>query len=269
MPPSPHTNGRQRPRWIGFDMDECIGSVMPLFHFVEEAPSARVKEILVAHILASELRGETWLLRPALLQLLSALWVAYLEKQITGCFILSNNGSEALIEFVCELLNAYIEHAMRLAARPRVFVFGAGLYHPCREDAGTAVSAVAAAPKDLRTIARLLDAHGFHAMPLRKDILFYDDARHVLQTEIPNYMQVRPYLHYTPYTRLRAVLRPLRDMYGVKWESICAASRRDQHADIKDHGVYELEPQRAIESLRDYDILYSALAQFLAAANAD
>lgn len=252
MPPSPHA--RQRSRWVGFDMDECIGSVMPLYHFVENAASARVKEILVQHVLVAELSGETWLFRPALLQMLSVLWIAYLEKQIAGCFILSNNASDALIAFVCEVLNAYIEQTLRLSARPHVFVFGAGLHHPVRDGSEK---------KDVRCIAQLLEAHGFTTMPLRKDILFYDDMRHVLQTEIPHYVQVRPYIHYTPYARLRAVLRPLRDLYGTKWESICAASRRDQHADIRDHGIYELEPQRGIDSLRDYEILYSALSEFL------
>jgi hypothetical protein len=235
-------------------MDECIGSVMPLYHFVENAASARVKEILVQHVLVAELSGETWLFRPALLQMLSVLWIAYLEKQIAGCFILSNNASDALIAFVCEVLNAYIEQTLRLSARPHVFVFGAGLHHPVRDGSEK---------KDVRCIAQLLEAHGFTTMPLRKDILFYDDMRHVLQTEIPHYVQVRPYIHYTPYARLRAVLRPLRDLYGTKWESICAASRRDQHADIRDHGIYELEPQRGIDSLRDYEILYSALSEFL------
>lgn len=261
MPPSPHAHLRSR--WIGFDMDECIGCVMPLFHFVEQAPSARVKDYMIRHILAAELSGETWLFRPALLQLLSAVWIAYLEKQITGCFILSNNGSEELIAFVCETLNAYIEQTQRLAARPRVFVFGAGLYNPARSDGVAAAAAADAGKKDLRCIARLLEAHGFTSAPLRKDILFYDDMRHVLQSEIPNYIHVRPYVHYTPYARLRAVLRPLREMFGAKWESVCAASRRDQHADMREHGIYELEPQRGIDSLRDYEILYSGLAQFL------
>ena len=188
-------------RWVGFDMDECIGSVMPLFYFVESMDLADMLRVADA-LIVSEERGATWLIRPALREILLLLGRTYFAKQIQGAFILSNNSSELLVNFIAVLLNRWIRHLFQLAEDPLVFVMGISASSSVRLALGEEMTYV----KSFDVVQHCLGSYGFPPCSSPSDLLFFDDQPHVLAGEIPHYCRVRAYHNQTPVWRLQEVL---------------------------------------------------------------
>lgn len=188
-------------RWVGFDMDECIGSVMPLFYFVESMDLADMLRIADA-LIVSEERGVTWLIRPALREILLLLGRTYFAKQIQGAFILSNNGSELLVNFMAVLLNRWIRYLFQLSEDPLVFVMGVSASSSVRLALGDKMTYV----KSFDVVQHCLGSYGFPPCSSPSDLLFFDDQPHVLANEIPHYCRVRAYHNQTPVWRVQEVL---------------------------------------------------------------
>ena len=173
-------------KWIGFDMGECLGSVMPLYAFVSN--DAVPKAAMLPLLYASEIEGRTWIVRPAVYSILPLIGQAYLRDTLRGCFILSNNGSQELVEFLCEYLNYVVSEFVGVRAEP--FRFGVWFDAPSRL-AGSEV-------KDMATVQAAMAYYGYEPITDARDLLFFDDLEHVLSGEIPHYVRVPPYFHYTP-----------------------------------------------------------------------
>jgi len=188
-------------RWIGFDMDECVGSVMPLFHFVETIEIADMRQA-ADQLITSEEAGHTWLIRPAMKQVLALLGRAYLGRQIQGAFILSNNSSELLVNFLAMLFNRWIQRIFQRSEEPLLFVMGISASTPVRLALGADMRYI----KDFRTVQHCLAAHRFPVCSSPDDLLFFDDQSHVLEGEIPHYCRVRAYHNQTPIWRIREAL---------------------------------------------------------------
>ena len=139
----------QRIRWVGFDMDECIGSVMPLYELVSRLPilaseantthsENRIKYEMMQILLESEQARKTWLLRPAMFSALRHLFQAFQLKQIHGAFLLSNNGSMELVSFVACFLNVCIWKLFdRHHTFPTIFKMSMWMYAPVRKPYGS------------------------------------------------------------------------------------------------------------------------------------
>ncbi len=210
-------------RWIGFDMDECVGSFMPLWPYsdfllseMKEPQRQRFFNDLVEKI-ATLSFGDApplWLFRPELHKLLRQIVDAYLLGEIEGCFILSNNGSELLVETVREILNRV---AAKLAAdskvggktvrkREKLFKIGWSRYALCRKNSIV---------KSWSVIQHCLEVADLPIMSDRSDLLFFDDMDHELQKEIPHYVKVPPYFNYMPFQRVYEYLEPTFDHHGI------------------------------------------------------
>ncbi len=195
-------------RWVGFDMDECLGSFMPIWPFCEVLPNEanlgpedkRAWLRRLAETLAS--RRELWLFRPGLDLLLDMLRSAKERKAIAGCFILTNNGSWEIAEVVRHILNIRSGDA-------GLFVAAWHRYTPCRRKTGSILT------KDLTTVQACLRTSGLPTLHRASDLLFYDDyADHVLADEIPHYTTVSAYTHYTPIALVYKELKPAIDRFG-------------------------------------------------------
>ena len=182
-------------------MDECIGSVMPLYYFVESIDMAKMLEVADA-LIVSEERGATWCIRPALREVLLLVGRAYFAKQIQGAFILSNNSSELLVNFIAVLLNRWIRYLFQLAEDPLVFVMGISASSSVRLALGAEMNYV----KSFDVVQHCLGSYGFPPCSTPSDLLFFDDQPHVLAGEIPHYCRVRAYHNQTPVWRIQEVL---------------------------------------------------------------
>jgi hypothetical protein len=255
-------------RWVGFDMDECIGSLMPLYEFVSELPNhirspsvhATVLSDMADALYVSEVRGHTWLIRPAMMDVLEPLYNALKERRIEGAFIYSNNSSFELVTFVAFLLNVFTQHRLGLSVVPFVFRMAMWNGAPCRKRHGL-----------VKSYEAVQDCLYFAGLPLcssPSDLLFYDDMSHVLQKETPYYLQVQPYFHHTPVSHVIdaiSVIQPR--MSSVKWTTIASSALQMQLHDFKRRdNKYVMTPQPAMDAARDISQYREALSLFLAAA---
>jgi hypothetical protein len=226
-------------KWVGFDMDECLGSFMPLWPFCELIPekmgmsdnecNAYLSAIAQRLANTTDLR----IFRPGLRALLTALVKAKQAKQIAGCFLLTNNGSWELAEVVRQTLNHMAAHELFVVAWDR--------YSPCRD--GTENP-----KKDLVTIQSCLAASGLPTLQSTTDLLFYDDQEHVLESEIPHYVRVAAYIHPTPvdlvYNRLKSILDRQEIPLQVRNEVLKEAHRYERlDRTVKATPVVEISPK--------------------------
>lgn len=202
-------------RWVGFDMDECLGSFMPLWAYVDFLMKKLPKDKHESFQLdiakrISDVNGvRTWLFRPELDKLLIKLEQAYKERKIIGCFILSNNASERLVNTVRMALNYRIE---RLTGNRDAF-FHVGWHRTAKCRGGKET-------KEFKGIQACL--RSAHLPPLNDpdDLLFFDDLEHVLKKEIFHYVQVPPYYHVTPHKRVFEILQSIFTSYGISSETL-------------------------------------------------
>lgn len=254
-----------RMRWVGFDMDECVGSVMPLYSFITRLPvlysEARPEEpteaawtLLQRALVRSELSGKTWLLRPAVINALDVLYKAWRAGKIQGTFLYSNNGSERLVRFVGFLLNGILA-LKRGDKNARLFQMGIHLKAPCRTQGST--------DKTFADIQACLSAHGLPQASSANDLLFFDDLTHVLTREIPHYVQVRPYMNQTSVYSLLEVLDFFRPIVGeTAFKAVFMEAARDQMDDMERDGQKILVPPTVDEMRADSAMFHDAFRRF-------
>jgi hypothetical protein len=159
-----------------------------------------------------------WLLRPDLDPLLAALLQAKQTGKITGCFILTNNGSENITEIVRQMLNFRAQTLMsggKSTVNTPVNLFS--IYwtrgSPCRKKHGVFV-------KSINSIQDCLATAGLPTINRIGDLLFYDDSEHQLSKEIPHYSQVKAYNHYTPVSLIFMEIKGIMERFGIDRQTI-------------------------------------------------
>jgi hypothetical protein len=180
-------------RWIGFDMDECVGSVGPMYTLLTMTKPEHPYDFLLAE---TELLRHTWLFRPIMKKVLRAIWQAHKREQIYGCFIYSNNGSQELVNFVRDTFNMMLKMLYKLPTAPNIFKMAVSYYHVCRSNE----------VKDYDGISRCLKYHKLPLPTSPNDLLFFDDLKHALADEIPHYVQVKPYWNRMPVEMLAGAI---------------------------------------------------------------
>lgn len=199
-------------------MDECLGTLYPLYAYCEELMN-RIQDdetrnqfyIDMIEILSNEIfihkNHNLWIFRPQFEHVLDVLIDAYEYGQITGCFILSNNGSKSLVATAQLLLNAAV--AKKTHHRiTNLFQAAWSANAPCRTNL----------MKSWAVVQKCLEHAGLPTMQDPKtDLLFYDDKVHPsLKKELGlNYIQVTPYFNYTPHQHVFSILKPLFDKYKL------------------------------------------------------
>lgn len=239
-------------KWVGFDMDECIGSVMPLYAFVTKLPKAQ--EAIINALYTSENAKYTWLLRPAFYDTLIMLYHAYKNGTIIGAFIFSNNGSQELVDFMVYYSNIWIAKKLHIREVPSVFKMGVSRGSPLRSP-GSLI-------KSISEIQGALAKKGLPLLTSSNDLIFFDDMVHELSGEIKDYVKVRPYLNLCPLDRVVNALAHLENIVGsIAWSTTVKLAYQYQNED-KD-GRYIKTPPTAIETLQDTLIFHQALLHFL------
>lgn len=191
------TRGGPTTRWIGFDMDECVGQLMPVAQFTSLYDNPKT---LAAMLLPFEICGELWLLRPGFHDVIVAVADAYKRNQIAGAFLYSNNKLEQLVEFARALLNLIARDACGVEP------FRAGFHRRSivRETRN----------KHYADVCNLLHCVDLPVPSSPDDLLYFDDRIHPLATEIPHYVHVSPYTSWTPVEHVIAALgAPLDDAF--------------------------------------------------------
>jgi len=179
-----------RVRWVGFDMDECIGEVMPLWFPVHHIDGTLDWE----HFVESELGLKTHVLNPVFMVVLESIYARYTNKEIEGAFIFSNNGSQELVETLVKVGNIIVQQLYDLDAPPPMFKVGFSAASPCR--AGFVDRKY---EKSFEIIQHCLGASGLRPCSSVEDLLFFDDQVHVLKGELgSHYCQVKPYKSISP-----------------------------------------------------------------------
>jgi hypothetical protein len=210
-----------RPRWVGFDLDECIGSVMPLYAFVKEF--SYNFELLAEDLYNSEATGETWLLRPAIYDALRFLYRGVRAGKIYGAFILSNNSSKELVQFIGYYCNFWIRKKFEDAPSD---VFKMAIHR------GSPLRSPNSLEKSLREIQRALSLARLPLLTNVRDLLFFDDMVHVLTSEIPGYVQVRPYLNTCPVSQIAQAFRQCAFYAGeARWKSLVETALQYEKSD--------------------------------------
>ena len=258
----------ERIRWIGFDMDECIGSVMPLYWLLSNMPGMVLKDnkysvsLVRYHILKTLFQSEssrrTWLMRSSMFPVLHGVFKAYEQNQIQGAFVFSNNGSQELVDFIGLFLNACMWQLFDMNnAKPMIFQMACCSQSPEREGYGYV--------KNFEVIQKSLLQNGLPPCSSKNDLLFFDDSVHELTKEIPNYVQVPAYFHLTDITSFSNALSPLSLYFNsYDWSYIVSQSKHMFERDMaRPDNRYIAKPQPIEESLRDTKVFMNGLNAFL------
>lgn len=249
-------------RWIGFDMDECIGSVMPLYSFVSIIPKItnddNVTIALMQTLFHSELENRTWLIRPALLESLELVHRAYVKKQIYGAFILSNNGSKELVNFVASFLNFCMWKLYdNKGPHSLIFKMTACANTPARKPYDL--------EKNFRVVQLCLAAEGLPLCSSENDLLFFDDLLFPMNDEIKYYVQVPAYLFQTEVNEFLNALQPMKKYFSEsEWHSMVQYNRELNKRDFqRPHNTYKPYRQSLDEIMRDRMIFSNAIETFV------
>jgi hypothetical protein len=212
--------------WVGFDMDECLGEFLSLWPFCEIVTErlfkAQQKEYLSAVARRIEESDQHWLFRPGINAVIEQLVQAQTTGKLYGCFILSNNGSQHVVDCIRQILNL---RAIRMGSRKDLFLTGWSRNSSCRKGD---------MKKSLEEIETCLASEGF---PGVRKLLFFDDMNHVLSREIPDYIQVSAYTYYTPVDLVQHILSPVFQQLRIAPSILQAVMKRAkvmEHADRKD-----------------------------------
>lgn len=240
------------PKWVGFDMDECIGSVMPLYAFVTMMPAAQtmMKECLCV----SENMMRTWLIRPAIYKALEHLYKAHRSGAIYGAFIFSNNGSEELVHFLGDYLNYWMARRFSDPRRPIIFKMAVSRSSPLRTPGSL--------DKSYSEVQRALAGKGLPLCSSQRDLLFFDDMVHILTGEIKDYVQVRPYYNLCPMDNVIGALSACEMIAGpAKWAAIVSRARAFEKTDRSRE--YVSTPPTFEENIMDTKMFNAAFRRFL------
>lgn len=245
-------------RWVGLDMDECIGSVMPIYAFLAEFVNRLGPAVLPTMrsiLIQSELSGKTWLLRPAMVHLLLRLFEVQQEKKIVGVFLFSNNGSESLVTFVRYLLNGLVTYLTDNEEGDNLILMSIHAHHESRP---------ANYIKSYEVIQGCLAAHGLPTLASPHDLLFYDDMPHVLKGETPHYIQVRAYKNVTPIPNLVDAFSFFPNLIGRDaYEAVIKMALKDQAKDHKEFPDSLFHPPTLEETQSDFLQMDTGLRRFL------
>jgi hypothetical protein len=246
------------PKWVGFDLDECIGSVMPLYVFLIGAKGlGNEREILQQYrksLFLSEMLKETWLLRPAMYFALRNVYNAYKSGKLYGAFIFSNNGSQELVDFIAYYCNGWMSRYFRDKKHPIIFKMAI-----CR---GSSYRPPNSLVKSYDEISNALIMNGLPPFSNKSDLLFFDDLVHVLQGEIDNYVHVRPYNNLCPIDNVINALYGSKALLGDKrWENIVSMARR--FFETMKHDGYNLNIPSDEETLQDKEVFRNAFRKFV------
>ena len=242
------------PKWVGFDMDECIGSVMPLYAFVSELTAGVPRDTMKHALYASERMRTTWLIRPAMYYACELLYTTFKQGGIYGAFIFSNNSSQKLVDFIAEYLNGWMARRFSDYNRPQIFKMAV-----CR---GSPLRPHGSLEKSVMEIQRSLAGSGLPMLENYTDLMFFDDMVHVLAGEIPNYVQVKPYVNCCPLDRVVLALAECEKTVGAeKWESILTKARSYDTED-RQEGCSKIPPYEK-DILADRHMFLNAFRSFL------
>ena len=209
-------------RWIGYDMDECIGNVVCLHYFIVNMNNTdrnNFKKI----IWESEKSGETWLFRPSFLKTFPIVKKFVDDGKINGAFIYSNNSSQILVDFIVDMLNMYMEN--ELGAKETIFRMGSSSKCPCRVKEPLI--------KSFDNIQNTLKCHKLPLLSSPNDLLFFDDQIHILIDEIPNYAQVKPYTNLTPiYSLMLLTLKNENELPSLERTKASSMAMNEQMSHI-------------------------------------
>jgi hypothetical protein len=164
-----------------------------------------------------------WLFRPELQTLLNLLKKAHHAHAITGCFILSNNGSARLVELIRRCLNVRTGSV----ANPKRGLFVAG-WHRTAACRGGKVS------KSFEGVIHCLQSVGLPPPSTHADLLFYDDLDHVMSREIPHYVRVPAYYFTTPHRLVFKDLKPIFQRESVPQDLVERAFADGEAAETAD-----------------------------------
>ncbi len=247
------------PKWVGFDMDECIGSVMPLYSFVVSLPrlSGKKKEVLACvmqSLYLSESEKATWLFRPAMYTALELVYRAYKDGAIAGAFVFTNNGSENLVRFVAKYCNYWMARHARDFGKPKIFQMAVSRVSPLRSPGSL--------EKSYAEVQRALGGAGLSALSGPDDLLFFDDMPHRLQSEIAHYVQVRPYMNTCPLDRVVEALKDCAKLVTPEiWARVLEEAKADDRGDRRDGAVST--PPTVRDTLEDKAVFQGAFGSFL------
>lgn len=206
-------------KWVGFDMDECLGTLYPLYVYCEKLMDLIHDDQLrnnfyfdMIQILSNEIfihkNHNLWIFRPQFDRIIDVLIAAYENGQITGCFILSNNGSNSLVLTAQLILNSAV--AKKTNNRiTNLFKEAWSAKSSCRKNSIV---------KSWNVVQTCLLSTGLPIMNNPStDLLFFDDKLHPsLKKELgDNFIQVSPYFNYTPYQNIFSILKPLFEKYKI------------------------------------------------------
>ena len=231
-------------RWVGFDMDLCVGSVMPLMPIVthlRDSPFGR--DWLMKVLYKSERKYTTWFVRPALFTFLNSLACAMDSGLIEGAFLFSNNGSKELVEFMADFFNYCFEPPLQL------FQMACYANTPARLPYGIV--------KNYEVIQKCLAAKGLPLCNSKNDLLFFDDLCHALQQEILHYVQVPAYVYETRKEAVLNMIHPFECVFSVQdWRNIV-----EQTLEMYEEGNKQ-KIQPPLEILQDKAMFRNAFAKF-------
>ena len=246
-------------------MDECMGSLMPLYAFVTKLPKAYITrtsgkpeviyEAMKNALYVSENYKFTWLLRPAFYEALIMLYNAYKKGLIYGAFIFSNNSSQELVDFMVYYCNEWIARKSNDISHSSIFKMGV-----CR---GSPLRSPGSLVKSLSEIQGALAKKGLPLLESSTDLLFFDDMVHELTSEIRNYVKVRQYMNQCPLDRVIEALGDIEDLDGSEaWYSIVKLA---QHYQSEDKSEYHTKtPPTIQETLVDMIAFQQGFTRFLA-----
>ncbi len=231
--------------WVGFDMDECLGQFLSLWPFCElltdRLPPSQRDSYLTLVAKRIEESTQHWLLRPGINAILQTLVQAHNHQQIYGCFLLSNNGSQELVEVVRRVLNL---RANRFGSHGTLFLTGWSRNSPCRKG-------------DLRKhLDEIQECLRSEQLPGVQRLLFFDDMEHVLAKQIGgDYILVSPYTYYTPVDLVYHILTPVFQRLQISSQILQSISRRAkqmEQADLRDSDLHLSSPPAAewVEALQ-------------------
>lgn len=251
-------------KWIGFDMDECLGSLILLYPFLSgvkkiNAEDARLSLHYMQQVLIdSELEENTWIIRPAMIDALKYVYQAYNKGLIHGAFIYSNNNSAEIVKFAQYLCDGIIWRLFDLKDTPMIFKMG---LHFC-----DGIRAHNNLIKSFDEIQSCLAKFNLPIMNSVDDLLFFDDMQHVLANEIPHYVQVSPYRNITPIYRLIELFDGIESVIGTDlWNKIISNAIRFNSEYVSDNSPKK--PQLKSIIADDKYIIKSAFIRFLQKSN--
>ena len=198
-------------RWIGFDLDECIGNLMPVSNFAKFISPESMIEALYPY----EMCGETWLLRPGFAAVVTAVAAAYKDRKIWGAFLYSNNKRETTVQFARALLN-------KIAAEScgGVEPFK-GAFH-CHDPSRSSHD------KNFADICNMLHCADLMPPTSTDDIVFFDDQIHPLVTEITHYYRVPKYESWTPVDKIVAAIGHLKSINAAEFDAAMLSTLKNQ-----------------------------------------